>query len=285
MSTHNKIEKSENHFKQLTMETKVKPELLIKAAEELNKLMGLDPPLDTKAKNLDERITEAATLLDAEDELTNSTKAVLIDLAVWQDQSEEVREKFKQMGIFNEDDVNKKEEDANNQPTELLDDVETAVDMRTLKELVKSNDEFKSLRGKLTGYKKGQEEELKEDMFETLDTQFEKSKPPATAKHTTKAERKKQIDEKAPTKPKPKLKKDQPRPKKEVPVTQFGHRLGTFSAAIDELLLQTKKPLTKDEIIKKTGCKPYKATSHIRHLQKVKNIPIVETEDGVVLKR
>lgn len=56
--------------------------------------------------------------------------------------------------------------------------------------------------------------------------------------------------------------------------TEFGHIKGTYSGKIDEALLKAKKPLTADEIMKQTGCKPYKVKSHTRHLQRDKGVKI-----------
>lgn len=53
------------------------------------------------------------------------------------------------------------------------------------------------------------------------------------------------------------------------PLSPFDHKLGCLSGKIDQFLISNKsKFITTDDIIEATGCKPYKAKSHVRHLIK-----------------
>ena len=67
--------------------------------------------------------------------------------------------------------------------------------------------------------------------------------------------------------------------------TKFGHIVGSYAGKIDAVLIAAKKPVTREQIIKLTGCKPYKVQAHIKHLIEVKKVNIVEKDGGYIVNK
>ena len=134
---------------------------LISAAKELNKILGLEPQIDLEQEdeNLVVQILEAADLVTKQDKISDQTKKAIETL---------------QSG----DDTPGKEPDE--PPTEegtevgeetLAEQVENAERLKDLKEIAKANTEFKSIRGKLNGFK--DVDELRDTMLDLLETEEE----------------------------------------------------------------------------------------------------------------
>lgn len=169
----------------------VKKELLITATKELNKLL-FDPDdkdiidVDLEPDKLCVQIKDAAKLLEPDDELTDKTVQVLKDLGV------------KGFG----------EEQTDNEPEELSlkKEIEDAPRMRDLKDIAKSNDEFKAIRGELSKFKSIKD--LRKAMLKVLEEVPEETEPEKVAPKKEKEEKKAKPDAK-----KPEPKKAEPKSK------------------------------------------------------------------------
>ncbi len=132
---------------------KLSKEQLISAADEMYKVMGIDKPVDPEKTEAEIKkwIAGAAKLYKPEeDEFSEDTYEILSELGHDLERPGEP------------------EPDEPEEPATLVEQLDAEDDMRELKAMVKANDEFKSLRSSLTKYKVGQEEDLKEAMFELL---------------------------------------------------------------------------------------------------------------------
>jgi len=135
-------------------------EQLNNTAKELDDLMALDPapPKDGSKEEIETWIKEAAEELQPQDVISEETQSILEALGVWI--APENREEF---------------EDETEEP-DLIKELDEAENLKDLKALVKSYDEFKSLRGTITKYKAGDEEDLKEEMFFLLEPEKPETK-------------------------------------------------------------------------------------------------------------
>lgn len=166
--------------------TKVKLDLLLKAAEDLNEVFGLKPEIYTDVdlieKNLEDgkydsveeyltdHIKKAAELAEPEDEFKANTIAVWQDMGVWMNQEVEEDEEVKDEEEVIED--------------SLEDQIKNAATLRDLKDIAKSNDEFKNLRGKLSKY--DDVDDLMDDMLNVLKPPKAVEPKPAPKKPKTK---------------------------------------------------------------------------------------------------
>jgi len=116
---------------------KIKREQLVAAAKDLNKVLGLEPPINTnttKEKELVTALSEVVDLIDETDEIKDSTREVLVQLGFIQsDVEDEVEDDV-------EDEVEDDVEDI--QPTsstleELMDLIADCNSTKELKELMK----------------------------------------------------------------------------------------------------------------------------------------------------
>lgn len=64
--------------------------------------------------------------------------------------------------------------------------------------------------------------------------------------------------------------------------TKYGHIIGTQAGNIDEALIQSKKPVTVEELAKKLSLSTPRVKSHLAHLQKAKGLKF-EVKDGAYL--
>ncbi len=134
------------------------------AAKELNKVLGVDPPLDEKLEDLNaltEQIVEILDLIDPKNDiLSEATIAVVRELnpKIYPEPEEEIPE-----------------------PESLLTEVNGTDDLTELKTIAKANEEFKSIRGKLSSYKKAKD--LKNDMLELLNEEKEEQQKKAEEIH------------------------------------------------------------------------------------------------------
>lgn len=177
---------------------KVEKARLIEAADEMHQVMKLDEKVDPESdeKHITKWITTAAELIEPEKDIF----------------SEETLEVFAELGI----DVpgTDGEPEAGEEPKTLVEQLDDVDDMRELKAMVKANNEFKTLRSSITKYKAGQEEDLKEAMFELLngEPETEEEKAPAKKAPAKKAPAKKAPAAKAPAKKAPAKKKEKAEP-------------------------------------------------------------------------
>lgn len=145
------------------------------AAKELNKVLGLEPALDVKAKlpaltkEIKECIEEEGVITD-EDEFTDATQAVLDEIGGEAEEDEDDAPVKKSKGKKKpapepeEDDDDEDDDEENDEDDEedvdedddedsLADQIEEASKVSELKAIVKENDEFKPLRKKLASHK------------------------------------------------------------------------------------------------------------------------------------
>lgn len=127
---------------------KIKREQLVAAAKDLNKVLGLEPPINTnttKEKELVTALSEVVDLIDETDEIKDSTREVLVQLGFIQPDVEDVEDDDED----DEDveDVEDVEDDEDVQPTsptleELKDLITDCNSTKELKELMKSESEL-----------------------------------------------------------------------------------------------------------------------------------------------
>jgi len=189
--------------------TKIKTALLITAAEELQLIGEFEPAVDTKVPpdELETLVKEAALFLTPDDELTDETFKVLQELFV--NSEDELGKKgivgdgkikipvlqvFQELGILKdseelEDPTEGKFEEAEEVQTEeekqegddLFSEVKSAERLKDLRDIAKSNDEFKGIRGQLSRYKTTKELRmvmlgvLREESKQVKEEKFEKT--------------------------------------------------------------------------------------------------------------
>ena len=257
--------------------TKLTMEQLITAANELDALMGLDllPPVeDEDQEALETWIKDASEELHGDDTVSDETETVLEELDVW---------------IAPEDRVDKEDEDEKGTKDEADDgggqdlsaEVDTAESLKELREIVKANDEFKSLRGLMTKYKAGSEEDLKEEMLDLLEPDAEpkpkEEKKPETKRKTPSGKDEVPIPKKGSAKMEvvPTEKKASTKTEGKGK-TEFGHLSSTQSGKIDaQFIGKDNKKIKLSTIIDNTGLATARIKSHIAHLVKNKGIKIV----------
>src|SRR5690606_19464736 len=131
----------------------VKREDLIKAAKELNDVLGLDPQIKTGKKvtdkELTEQILEAADLLLPEDDISEETVKVIKLL-----QGESVEEE-------DDDEVEEEEELEEDTEVEELEEVEEDEDFETEEEEVKDEVDEKKTKSKTKKVEKEQKKDMK----------------------------------------------------------------------------------------------------------------------------
>jgi biotin operon repressor len=69
------------------------------------------------------------------------------------------------------------------------------------------------------------------------------------------------------------------KPKKDIPLSCFGHQVGSQAAALDDLIAPGKA-ISLDDLSKKSGRSPLGVKSHIKHLQDARGLTINE-KDGM----
>lgn len=114
---------------------------LAAAAEDLNEVLGLEPPIETDGvtkSNLESKITEAAGLLAEEDEITKGTRAIIDSLTEQKEPEEEEEEETAK---------------AEKMEGPTLEEVIQSSKRGQLKKLIKSEPEFESLRDRLDEFR------------------------------------------------------------------------------------------------------------------------------------
>lgn len=207
---------------------------LAEAAEELNEVLGLEPPIDTDGVTksvLEEKIIEASELLAEEDEISKSTRTILDSLLSPDEDEEEEAD----LDIKGDDDVDEEEEDDEDiEDPSLAEVVQATKKRKDLKALAKSEPEFAGIKNKISKLKTA--DELREVMLEAL----ESGKKPEPKKVP-----------KAPEKPTPKAKEEapeKPAPKK-APKARSKYSRGQ---SLKDALASSKKGLTRQELMEKS---------------------------------
>ncbi len=171
----------------------MKNELLVKAAKELDKVLYEEPYIDFKQSpdELTKALMEASKELEDDDKLSEETIDILAQ--IWEDKegklTVEVCEVFRKLGIIPPaDEKEKQTEDAEVVPetNELSDEIYDAKRIKDLKDIAKSNDEFKGIRGHLNGYK--DIEDLRTAMLSILKNAPAETEPEVTPKAEKKEE-------------------------------------------------------------------------------------------------
>jgi len=224
----------------------MKKEVLSKAAKELDKLLfeTSQIKLNQKPEELQKDTEEASKELQSDDEITDSTLEVLTE--IWKDRAGELTVKvcdiFRALGILPavED---KQEEDAEvvSEGDDLVEEVDQAERIKDLKDIAKSNDEFKAIRGKLNGYK--ELEDLRGAMLKILDGPVEEA-PEVKAE----AEKEKEA-EPAYVKKGIEKKKEAPKATMKIVPKDKPEKKRTKKAVVEEMI-STKKGATIEEIAK-----------------------------------
>jgi len=163
----------------------MKKEVLSKAAKELDKLLFKTSQikLNQKPEELQKDTEEASKELQSDDTITKETLEALTE--IWKDRDGELTVKvceiFRGLGILPAVEENKQEEDAEIVPDEdsLVGEINDAERIKDLKDIARSNDEFKAIRGQLNGYK--ELEDLRNEMLVILDGSVKKAEPEVKA--------------------------------------------------------------------------------------------------------
>lgn len=228
----------------------MKNELLVKAAKELDKVLYEEPYIDFKQKpeELTKALMEASKELESDDKLSEETIDILAQ--IWEDKegklTVEVCEVFRALGIVPPatEDKDEQTEDAEVVPetNELSDEIYDAKRIKDLKDIAKSNDEFKGIRGKLNGFK--EIDDLRDAMLEILDGVAPEETEP---EEELKAEKKEEPKATMKIVPKDKEKKTEKKAEK-----KSGTKTpGVIASIVSCIEKSGKKGITKEEILEK----------------------------------
>jgi len=150
----------------------MKKEVLSKAAKELDKLLfeTSQIKLNQKPEELQKDFEEASKELQSDDEVSDETLEALTE--IWKDREGELTVKvcdvFRALGILPAVEENKQEEEAQIVPEDtLVQEINDAERIKDLKDIAKSNDEFKAIRGTLNSFK--EMDDLRGEMLAILD--------------------------------------------------------------------------------------------------------------------
>lgn len=142
---------------------KTKLETFAEAAEELNQVLGLEPPIETEGASVNElagKIREASELLYEDDEITDATAAVIADLTEVVDEldeQEEGEEEVQDAEVVEETEFEESEEEDEEELTleDLREEVEGLHKRKDMRLLVEEIDLFEPLIEKLPDLKSG----------------------------------------------------------------------------------------------------------------------------------
>ncbi len=136
---------------------------LIKAAKELNDVLGLDPEIKTVAVKkdvLEKKLKQAATMIEPQDDVSEETIQTLEVLGALLKKAEPAEKP-------------EPAEETNEPETDLVKLIDQATKIKELKVLIENYDEFESLRKTLVA--NFSVRDLKEDMMELLGEPVEKA--------------------------------------------------------------------------------------------------------------
>ena len=162
---------------------------LNKLALQLNDVLGLDPPIDTKLKatELVTNIKDAVSLLEPGDVLDAANILTLSEIISDEDVFEDkVKSALQGIGIWLDSEEPEEEEPEEEEAQEfnLEQEVTQASTIADLKGIAKTYDEFKEIRGVLTKFKTA--DVLKEEMLKMLETPKETEPEEAPVKEKVK---------------------------------------------------------------------------------------------------
>jgi len=273
----------------------MKKEELVKAAKELDKLLFENPQIDFTQgpEKLEDSLMEASKELELDDELSKETIEALSELWEGKDGklTVKVSEIFRELNILLPVDEKQDEpEDAQEvqEGNDLINEVEDAERLKDLKDIAKSNDEFKEIRGKLSGYKDA--DDLRGAMLEILDETPEETKPEKASKE--KAAEPEYVQKMNKKKEESKVKMEvvkggKKEEKSNAKKTEFGHKVGSQAAIIDAVFLKyVGKNVALATIVEQTNLSESRIKSHVYHLIKKRklSIDIESSNKGTVYK-
>ena len=157
----------------------MKKEVLSKAAKELDELLFEESQikLNQKPEELQKDMEEASKELQSDDEVSDETLEVLTE--IWKDRDGELTVKvckiFRALGIVPLAKETVEDAEVIPETDELLQEVKDAERVKDLKDIARSDDEFKAIRGKLNGYK--EIDDLRGEMLAILDGPVEETEP------------------------------------------------------------------------------------------------------------
>ena len=211
----------------------MKKEVLSKAAKELDKLLfeTSQIKLNQKPEELQKDFEEASKELQSDDEVSDETLEALTE--IWKDREGELTVKvcdvFRALGILPAVEENKQEEEAQIVPEDtLVQEINDAERIKDLKDIAKSNDEFKAIRGTLNSFK--EMDDLRGEMLAILDgpaeevpevkAEAEKEVVPAYVKKGNEKKAEPKATMKIVPKDKPEKKAEKPKTEKQSGITR-----------------------------------------------------------------
>lgn len=182
---------------------KTKLETFAEAAEELNQVLGLEPPIETEGASVNElagKIREASELLYEDDEITDATAAVIADLTEVVDEldeQEEGEEEVQDAEVVEETEFEESEEEDEEELTleDLREEVEGLHKRKDMRLLVEEIDLFESLIEKLPDLKSGSA--LKGAMLKILDAEMVQTDGSDEPEEAPESKKEKPVEKKA----------------------------------------------------------------------------------------
>lgn len=257
------------------MAKKTKKQRLIDAAKDLNKTLGIEPPIDTEDTTIEvlsSKLLEAKTeLLLPEDDIKSETEKVLEYLEMKHkeqlEENEEEEEDVPEEPEESEDEDEEEEEDEDEEDEEpaeepeevsdkeLLEQVKKAGKRKTLLQIAMGDDRFAELEEKLPKLKS--KDALQGAMIKVLEGDEEEEEKPKKKKKSSKktsSKKKKKTDKK-------------PAPKKGKGKSEFGSSLNSQAGQIDQLIIAAKgKKINIEKIAEKVDTTKSRVKSHVHHL-------------------
>ena len=268
----------------------MKKEVLSKAAKELDELLFEESQikLNQKPEELQKDMEEASKELQSDDEVSDETLEVLTE--IWKDRDGELTVKvckiFRALGIVPLAKETVEDAEVIPETDELLQEVKDAERVKDLKDIARSDDEFKAIRGKLNGYK--EIDDLRGEMLAILDGPVEETEPEEAPEveeeKAAEPEYEKKGDEKKKEEPKETMKivpKDEKK-KAEKPKVEKQTRAKIFVGILDKNVPKTMTELI-DEMQKQyqsgsgsvSGAKTFTAI----YVQILKEVGLIEKNE------
>ncbi len=260
---------------------------LKKIADEINDLFDLDPEIIAEEEEVVvKKLVKAFGMFDENDSCDDFKTYPLIEQFA-KDYPDDLDKKCLKGLAFidivpeektDDDNVNNTDGTETVEELTLAQEVEGAERLKDLKDIAKSNDEFKEIRGKLSAYKTA--DDLREAMQEVLNDKEAEPEPKSEKKKDKKKDKKEKEAEKEAKKEK---KEEKSAAKTEKPAkekgkaeqTKFGHRVGSQAGDIDaQFLANVNKKLPLSTIMENTGLRAARIKSHVNHLVNNKELTI-----------
>lgn len=247
------------------------------AAKDLNKTLGLEPPInpeDTIAV-LEEKLLEAKGMLYPDDEIEKSTEKLLAYIAKkrQKDTAEESAEPEEAV----EESAEPEEVEADNH-TELRQKIEEADNRKKLLQIATSEEVFKPFEKQIGQYK--DEDSLRAGLISFLDDNPDNSEDEEEAAETVVTENAEQEPaEEAEEVKKPEKKASKPAKTK----TEFGSLVTAQTGQIDRVIMANKgKKISVQHIADEVGVTRSRVKDHLRSLIKKRgiNLNVDKNKDG-----